>query len=137
MSIANHRETVNNWLKAVNNQTGENFALDENGLCHICYDNDLNCFIEVPELLEEGIVSAVIKHLYLKDVVDNLKVLCYLCKKYCTIALFCIYHIEHIKSYTNWLLKSMYVCIDFISCYLFLAITVHSRRYVIQVLQSQ
>ena len=53
MTTANHREIINQWLEALNQETEQDFQLDDDGVCVIQYGTDLACVLEVPELSED------------------------------------------------------------------------------------
>ena len=54
MTTANHREIINQWLEALNQETEQDFQLDDDGVCVIQYGTDLACVLEVPELFEDA-----------------------------------------------------------------------------------
>ena len=47
-----HQQTVSNWLESIGQTRNVPLSLGEDGHCIIKFENDLECFIEVPRQSE-------------------------------------------------------------------------------------
>ena len=49
MDRSKERQLVDSWLKAVGQEVGQEFQLDDNGICVIDYKDSLTIIVEVPD----------------------------------------------------------------------------------------